>query len=69
MSKIKHIFVVILLLCGGLVMAQQSSISGSVSGADKRPVSGVTVSQKGTNNSAISSDQGAFTLNVSGKNI
>ena len=69
MSKFKHIFVIFLLLCCGQAMAQQKKISGTVIGYDKRPASGVSISQKGTNNSTISSDLGLFTINTSGKNI
>jgi TonB-linked SusC/RagA family outer membrane protein len=69
MSKIKHITFVFFLLCSGALMAQKSIVTGTVTGADKLPVAGATVAQKGTNNAAVTNDQGTFTLNVSGKNF
>jgi TonB-linked SusC/RagA family outer membrane protein len=69
MLKLKHILSVLLVLCATFTMAQSSSVSGTVVGPDKKPASGVTVAQKGTNNATSTNDAGSFTLNVSGKSV
>ncbi|GGG75142.1 SusC/RagA family TonB-linked outer membrane protein [Parapedobacter pyrenivorans] len=41
---------------------QQQTISGKVTDASNRPINGVTVVEKGTNNSTSTNDQGTYTL-------
>ncbi len=44
----------------------QQTISGTVTNTAGSPISGVTVIEKGTNNSTSTNDQGAYTLNLQG---
>lgn len=69
MSKVKHLLSVLLILCSSFAIAQESSISGTVLQPDKTPVAGVTVTQKGTNNGATTTEQGTFKLNATGKSV
>ncbi|MEO6313728.1 MAG: SusC/RagA family TonB-linked outer membrane protein [Chitinophagaceae bacterium] len=69
MSKIKQILSVFFVLCGSFAMAQERSITGMVMGANKAPVASATVSQKGTKNATVTSDNGSFSIKVSGNNV
>ena len=71
MSKIKQLLQLFLLLSCTTVMAQERTITGSVSSNDasKTSVTGTTVSQKGSNRSAIVGDDGNFSIKVSGNNV
>src|SRR5829696_4111630 len=51
-----------LLLCGISAFAQDRNISGKVSGDDLRPLSGVTVTLKGTQRKTVTDKNGNFTI-------
>ena len=53
----------ILLLVVTTVSAQKK-VSGTVSGVDGIPLSGVTIVEKGTNNQVLTDDQGKFTITL-----
>ena len=70
MSKIKQLLQIFLLLSCTTVMAQERTVTGTVSNeSTKSGVSGATVSQKGTTRNAIVGDDGSFSIKVSGTNI
>ncbi|GAA4800394.1 TonB-dependent receptor [Olivibacter ginsenosidimutans] len=46
------------------LIGQQLNIKGKVSNKDKEPLSGVTVTEKGTTHRSITNDDGTFTLSV-----
>ncbi|WP_188504210.1 SusC/RagA family TonB-linked outer membrane protein [Parapedobacter pyrenivorans] len=64
-SSIAYVF---MLLFTGVIQTgwaepyQQQTISGKVTDASNRPINGVTVVEKGTNNSTSTNDQGTYTL-------
>jgi TonB-linked SusC/RagA family outer membrane protein len=68
MSKVKYLLGVLLTLYGSFASAQDAVVGGKVLRPDKTPAPGITVTQKGTNNATMTTDQGIFKLNVSGKN-
>ena len=53
---------VALLLCGIAAYAQDRTISGKVSGEDLRPLTGVTVTLKGTDRRTVTDANGNFTI-------
>ena len=65
----RKIFYMTFLITGLLVtfagFAQERSISGLVTGDDAKPLGGVTVTVKGTNNVALSDVEGKFTIMAS----
>ncbi|MEO5682152.1 MAG: SusC/RagA family TonB-linked outer membrane protein [Chitinophagaceae bacterium] len=69
MSKLKQMLSVFFVLCGTLAMAQERTITGTVMSVNKAPVVSATVSQKGTKNATVTSDNGSFSLKVSGSNV
>src|SRR5260221_5773649 len=69
MLKIKHLLQVFLLLCGTVAMAQERTISGTVNKANKTPVIGATVSQKGTRTASVTDASGNFSIKVTGTNV
>ncbi|HTL09951.1 MAG TPA: TonB-dependent receptor plug domain-containing protein, partial [Chitinophagaceae bacterium] len=69
MSKIKHVLSAFFVLWSALVFAQERTISGTVMGANNVPVVSATVSQKGTKNATVTSDNGSFSLKVAGGNV
>lgn len=52
------------LLCSTAVFAQQKAVQGMVFDAQREPIIGATVKEKGTNNATVTDLDGAFTLNV-----
>lgn len=70
MSKIKQLLQIFLLLSCTTVMAQERTVTGTVSNeSTKAGVSGATVSQKGTTRNTIVGDDGSFSIKVSGTNV
>lgn len=70
MSKIKQLLQIFLLLSCTTVMAQERTVTGTVSNeSTKSGVSGATVSQKGTTRNTIVGDDGSFSIKVSGTNV
>lgn len=69
MLKIKHFLSCLLVLCCSFAMAQVRTVTGTVSGPNNAPLSGVTVTQKGTKNAAVTNDAGIFSIKVSGANV
>ncbi|MES1216096.1 MAG: SusC/RagA family TonB-linked outer membrane protein [Bacteroidota bacterium] len=70
MLKIKKLLpVVFLLLCCNVLLAQERTLTGTVRSATNLPVAGATVSQKGTKNATVSSNDGSFSLKVSGGDV
>ena len=53
-----------ILLLSGAVLAQDRTITGRVLDAANQPLAGVTVSVKGTNTTAVTADNGAFSIHV-----
>lgn len=52
------------LLCSTAAFAQQKAVQGMVFDAQREPIIGATVKEKGTNNATVTDLDGAFTLNV-----
>ncbi|ULQ51423.1 SusC/RagA family TonB-linked outer membrane protein [Flavihumibacter fluvii] len=69
MLKFKHYLSIFLVLLSSLAMAQGRTVTGSVSGPGNIPLPGVTVSQKGTKNAAVTNDAGIFSIKVTGTNV
>jgi len=69
MSKLKQMLSVFFVLCGTCAMAQERTITGTVMGANNAPVVSATVSQKGTKKATVTSDNGSFSLKVSGNSV
>ena len=69
MLKIKHVLSAFFVLWSSLVFAQERTISGTVMGANNAPVVSATVSQKGAKNATVTSDNGSFSLKVTGGNV
>lgn len=69
MLKIKHFLSFLLVLCCSFAMAQVRTVTGTVSGPNNAPLPGVTVTQKGTKNAAVTNDAGIFSIKVSGTNV
>ncbi len=70
MKKIKELLLLFsfLLVCLNL-MAQSKTLRGKVVADDNTPVSGATVSVKGGSTSVATTSEGAFSLNVDGKQV
>ena len=66
MLKFKHLLSIFLLLLGSFAMAQVRTVTGTVTGPGNVPLTGVTVTQKGTKNAAVSNEAGIFNIKVSG---
>src|SRR5687768_9249996 len=63
MNELKRLLVAALCLCSFLVgFAQSKTITGRVLGDDNTPLTGVTVSIKGTNRSTQTNSSGDFTI-------
>jgi len=62
--RLPIIFMMMLIFSTNFVLAQQKAISGIVTGADKDPLPGVTIVEKGTTNGTVTDYDGKFTLNV-----
>ncbi|MBD0287175.1 MAG: carboxypeptidase-like regulatory domain-containing protein, partial [Flavisolibacter sp.] len=60
----KQFFLFSLLLFSFAAFAQ--SISGTVTDADRKAISGATVQVKGTSRSTVTDDAGKFSINASG---
>ena len=56
-----------LMLCGVLAIAQERTVTGTVSDNTGSPLSGVSVQVKGTTIGTITNENGAFSLNVPSK--
>lgn len=69
MLKIKQLLQVFLLLCGTVAMAQERTITGTINSPTNTPVSGATVSQKGTRTATVSDVNGKFSIRVSGSDV
>jgi TonB-linked SusC/RagA family outer membrane protein len=69
MSKLKQILSVFFVLCGSFAMAQERTITGTVTDANKAPIPSATVLQKGTKNATVTSATGSFSLKVTGANV
>lgn len=57
------------LLCSFLSFGQSRTVSGWVKTANGAPIPQATIQQKGTQNFATASDNGAFSIDVSGSNV
>ncbi|MFN5334817.1 MAG: TonB-dependent receptor plug domain-containing protein, partial [Bacteroidota bacterium] len=57
----------LLLFTCALVYAQQKTVTGTITGEDGKPLSGATVSAKGSTESTLTDAGGKFSLNVSDK--
>lgn len=68
MSKIKHLLQVFMLLSCTAVMAQDRTVTGTVMNANKVPVINATVIQRGTKNATTTSENGSFSIRVTGTN-
>jgi TonB-linked SusC/RagA family outer membrane protein len=65
-----HFIILFLVICvGGTLKAQDKivTVSGSVIDQQGRPLPGVTVVQEGTTNGTITSNEGIYTIKVTGK--
>ena len=60
--------IILLLLTSALTAQNSRLISGTVAADDRTPLEGVTVSEKGTSQKVTTSDDGKFTITVSGAN-
>ncbi len=69
MSRIKQILSVFFVLWSAIAVAQDRTVTGTVVGANSAPVVSATVSQKGTKNATVTSDNGSFSLRVTGGNV
>lgn len=67
MSKTLHSFVLLLfgLLFSLSVLAQDRTVTGTVTGSDNKPVAGATVRVKGTTRSVQTDENGRFTISAS----
>lgn len=59
----KNFLILCLLVLPGVLMAQQT-FEGHIAGPDGRPLSGVTVSAKGTKSGTLTDNKGAFSLKL-----
>ena len=69
MLKIKKLLPVFLLLCCNVLLAQERTVTGTVLSSSNIPIAGATVIQKSTKNATITSNDGSFSLKVSGGDI
>ncbi|MGC4036038.1 MAG: carboxypeptidase-like regulatory domain-containing protein [Chitinophagaceae bacterium] len=69
MRKIKHLLQIFLLLCGTVAMAQERTITGTVTNSTGAPLAGATVTQKGTRTATVTNTSGSYSLKVSGDNV
>lgn len=69
MSRIKQVLFVLFVLWSSVAAAQDRTVTGTVMGANNAPVVAATVTQKGTKNAAVTSENGSFSIRVSGGNV
>jgi TonB-dependent SusC/RagA subfamily outer membrane receptor len=69
MRRCKQLFFIsFLLLAPFLLFAQSKKVTGTVTDSSGRGIPSVTVTEKGTRNSAATNSDGSFTLNISNSN-
>ena len=66
MPKIKQFLVIPLLLLAFVVQAQTRKVSGKVLGRNNEPISGASISLKGTNVGTSAKEDGSFSIEVKG---
>ena len=67
---IQSLFVLfVLLACTSLSFAQSRVVTGTVKNKNGEPVPQATIQQKGTNKFVTASDEGAFSIEVSGDKV
>ena len=69
MVKTQNLLVIFFLLCCNLLYAQERTLTGKVTNSSNEPVSGATVLQKGTKNAAVTTNDGNYSLKVSGSDV
>ncbi len=52
----------------GILIYAQKTVTGTVTGEDNFPLSGATITEKGTNNKSTSNQEGKFSITASGEN-
>jgi TonB-linked SusC/RagA family outer membrane protein len=68
MKKFLLLIILLLNISVSVLFAQGKVISGKVEDADGQAMSGVNVTEKGTNNGAVTDVRGNFSIAISGKN-
>ncbi|MBE7173039.1 MAG: SusC/RagA family TonB-linked outer membrane protein [Williamsia sp.] len=67
-AYLKHPFLILLFLLSSIAVFSQA-ISGTVSDADNRPVSKVTVQVKGKTRTTLTNDEGKFSISATGNDV
>jgi TonB-linked SusC/RagA family outer membrane protein len=69
-KRLRHLAICIIAMTMGLcVQAQQKTVSGKVTDADNRPLSGVTVSVKNTNTKTTTNESGTYSIAAASGNV
>lgn len=65
-NAVKRVLILMCCLCiTSILFAQQKTISGAVTGADSKPISGVSVYVEGTSKATVTDGSGVFTIAIS----
>ncbi|CDN74643.1 SusC/RagA family TonB-linked outer membrane protein [Elizabethkingia anophelis] len=64
----KKLFFILLCFLTGVLIYAQKTVTGTVTGEDNFPLSGATITEKGTNNKSTSDREGKFSITASGEN-
>jgi len=67
-AALRSVWTALLLLLGTFAFSQQKSVTGKITDGNNTPVSGVTVSLKGTTTATQTDAEGNFTITVPGNN-